>query len=218
LKYFIKGFQLANCKLQSANCNTKMAKIFRYKLDDTIMTLIAQFAKIHEKEDRHAYKEAWAIWLIDNQDMVNREVNRLEELDYNGDILDKMFKAGRYYFREKVPKKKIVAANEVAANKVANEVAAAPQVAAANEVAAKKKTRDYIVMDPVLIQAMDAHLKLKMKAQSFKPAAAYTDFCLQHSEILQKETLRLLQNITKEKLTAKIKKTYKNRYFILQQQ
>jgi hypothetical protein len=198
-----------------------MAKIFRYKLDDTIMTLIAQFAKIHEKEDRHAYKEAWAIWLIDNQDMVNREVNRLEELDYNGDILDKMFKAGRYYFREKAPKKKIVVANEVAANKVAANKVAAPQLAAKQQASAepaKKKTRDYIVMDPVLIQAMDAHLKLKMKAQSFKPAAAYTDFCLQHSEILQKETLRLLQNITKEKLTAKIKKTYKNRYFILQQQ
>ena len=212
MKYFIKGFQLAN--------NTKMAKIFRYKLDDTIMTLIAQFAKIHEKEDRHAYKEAWAIWLIDNQDMVNREVTRLEELDYNGDILDKMFKAGRYYFREKAPKKKASAQpNEQASAAQAqpNEVASANKLVAPAE-PAKKKTRDYIVMDPVLIQAMDAHLKLKMKAQSFKPAVAYTDFCLQHSEILQKETLRLLQNITKEKLTAKIKKTYKNRYFILQQQ
>ena len=138
--------------------------------------------------------------------MVNREVTRLEELDYNGDILDKMFKAGRYYFREKAPKKKASAAQASSA-----QASAPPEPA-------KKKTRDYIVMDPVLIQAMDAHLKLKMKAQSFKPAVAYTDFCLQHSEILQKETLRLLQNITKEKLTAKIKKTYKNRYFILQQQ
>ena len=208
MKYFIKGFQLAN--------NTKMAKIFRYKLDDTIMTLIAQFAKIHEKEDRHAYKEAWAIWLIDNQDMVNREVTRLEELDYNGDILDKMFKAGRYYFREKAPKKKASAAQASSAQASAAQASSAQ--ASAPPEPPKKKTREYIVMDPVLIQAMDAHLKLKMKAQSFKPAVAYTDFCLQHSEILQKETLRLLQNITKEKLTAKIKKTYKNRYFILQQQ
>lgn len=187
-----------------------MAKIFRYKLDDTIMTLIAQFAKIHQLEDRHAYKEAWEIWVIDNQDMVNREVARLEQLNYTGDILDKMFKAGRYYFREKAPKKK--------AQAQAKAIEASAKAVQTVQQPTKKKTRDYIVMDPLLIQAMDAHLKLKMKAQAFKPAAAYLDFCIEYPELLQKETLRLLQNITKEKLTAKIKKTYKNRYFILQQQ
>ena len=194
------------------------SKIFRYKLDDTIMALIAQFAKIHQLEDRHDYKEAWAIWLIDNQDMVDREVERLAQLNYNGDIIDKMFKAGRYYFREKAPTKKTQKASATATAAQASAAQASAAQATAVPQPAKKITRDYIVMDPVLIQAMDAHLKLKMKAQTFKPAAAYLDFCTEHPEILQKETLRLLQNITKEKLNAKIKKTYKNRYFILQQQ
>ena len=194
------------------------SKIFRYKLDDTIMALIAQFAKIHQLEDRHDYKEAWAIWLIDNQDMVDREVERLAQLNYKGDIIDKMFKAGRYYFREKAPTKKTQKASATATAAQASAAQASAAQATAVPQPAKKITRDYIVMDPVLIQAMDAHLKLKMKAQTFKPAAAYLDFCTEHPEILQKETLRLLQNITKEKLNAKIKKTYKNRYFILQQQ
>ena len=87
-----------------ANANATN-KIFRYKLSDEIMTCISQFAKIHELDDRHTYKEAWTLWLAENEDEVEREIQRLQQLDYRGDILDKMFKAGRYYFREKLPKK-----------------------------------------------------------------------------------------------------------------
>jgi hypothetical protein len=172
-------------------------KIFRYKLCDEIINLIGQFAKIHQLADRHMYKEAWAMWLTDHQDLVEREVARLQQLDYVGDILDKMFKAGRYYFREK---------------KVAP-VQAQQAPAAVQE----KKKRDYIVMDPLLIQAMDLHLKGQMQMQDFKPALAYVNFCAAHTDLLAKETARLLlQTIDKAKITAKIKKTYKNRYFILE--
>jgi phage terminase Nu1 subunit (DNA packaging protein) len=170
----------------------KTSKIFRYKLCDDIMNCIAQFSKIHQLDDRHTYKDAWAFWLTENQDQVEREVQRLQQLDYKGDILDKMFKAGRYYFREKLPK---------------NKKEAKPT---------KKTQRDYIVMDTELIQAMDTHLRLKMNSTDFKPALAYDQFCTQHLDLLRKEIGRLLQdNFPKEKIAAKLKKTYKNRYFIL---
>ena len=58
------------------------SKIFRYKLSDDIMLDIAQFAKIHELDDRHTYKEAWIVWLNENQDQVDREMRRLQDLDY----------------------------------------------------------------------------------------------------------------------------------------
>ena len=177
------------------------AKIFRYKLTDEIMALITQFAKIHQFDDRHTYKEAWTHWLEIHRDFTEREVNRLHQLGYKGDVEDKMFKAGRYYFREKV---------QVA-------VAAAVPVSAAT--AKKNTTRDYIVMAPEVIQAMDAHLAVIIKNKDFKPAAAYTQFCEQHIELLRIEIRRLLgENKTKEnadKMVAKLKKTYKNRYFIL---
>ena len=167
----------------------KTSKIFRYKLCDDIMNCIAQFSKIHQLDDRHTYKEAWAFWLTENQDQVEREVQRLKQLDYKGDILDKMFKAGRYYFREKLPK---------------------------NKKPTEKKQRDYIVMEPELIQAMDTHLRLRMITTDFKPALAYDQFCTQHLDLLRKEIGRLLQeNFPKEKIAAKLKKTYKNRYFML---
>jgi hypothetical protein len=178
---------MANAMAMDANNN----KIFRYKLSDAIMLCIAQFAKIHEDDDRHTYKEAWSIWLNENHEQIDREVYRLQQLNYQGDILDKMFKAGRYYFREKLPVEK-------------------------KEKKKGEKQREYIVMEPELIQAMDAHLRLAMNATNFKPALAYQQFCTQHLTLLRTEINRLVfQNIPGEKITAKLKKTYKNRYFVL---
>ena len=71
-------------------------------------------------------------------------------------------------------------------------------------------------MDPELIQAMDTHLRLKMRTTDFKPALAYEQFCNEHLGLLRKEISRLVQqNIPGEKITTKLKKTYKNRYFML---
>jgi hypothetical protein len=185
------------------NSGKSSIKIFRYKLTDDIMDHITQFAKIHQFDDRHMYKEAWTIWLNDNRDSIDREIMRLKEMGYKGDVEDKMFKAGRYYFREKVA---------VTTNVVEEKM---PAAAAAVK-------RDYIVMAPEVIQAMDKQLLTIIKNKEFKPAAGYTQFCAQHVELLRGEIRRLIgENKTKanaEKMVAKIKKTYKNRYFILSTQ
>lgn len=169
-------------------------KIFRYKLCDDILLNITQFAKIHQFDDRHSYKEAWANWLVDNQDRVEREVSRLQQLAYKGDIIDKMFKAGRYYFREKENVKKTKPVEE-------------------------NKRRNYIVMHPEIIQAMDKHLNERMHLPNFKPALAYNHFCEQEVDLLRKEIGRFVQEhadtIDGNQIAIKIKKTYKNRYFML---
>ena len=175
-----------------ANANEPKSKIFRYKLSDEIMENIAQFAKIHQFDDRHMYKEAWTRWLAAEQDNVEREVARLQHLDYHGDILDKMFKAGRYYFREK-------------------------EAITKEQQTKEKAKREYIVMDPVIIHAMDNHLRGLINNKNFKPAVAYDQFCDEQVELLRVEIRRLMvQNISGEKMSEKFKKTYKNRYFILQ--
>jgi len=172
----------------AAASNAAASKIFRYKLSDTIMASITQFAHIHQFDDRHQYKEAWTHWLTDNQAAVQYEITRLQQLDYTGDIVDKMFKAGRYYFRGKAVK----------------------------ETQKTKNKREYIVMHPVMIQTMDIHLRGLMAQPNFKPALAYNLFCEQHPELVQAEIRRLADTISGEKMSAKLKKTYKNRYFSLQ--
>ena len=129
--------------------------------------------------------------------MVEREISRLQQLGYKGDVIDKMFKAGRYYFREKK---------------------STPNV---NDT--EKKQRNYINMDSEVIQSMDAHLLTIMNEPNFKPAIGYDLFCAQNIDILRNEIMRLIKENpaikdTPEKLSSKIKKTYKNRYFILSQQ
>ena len=205
----------------------KKGKIFRYKLSDDIMAIISQFAKIHQFDDRHAYKEAWARWLVDQQDTVEREVMRLQQLDYDGDIIDKMFKAGRYYFREKTAIKKHDEEDEDVANANVNVNATDNHNANDNANNRDKKARGkadkrrtYIVMNHELIQVMDSHLQKMMKSNEFKPELAYIHFCDNHVELLRKEIGRLMKenkhtNISGNQMSAKFKKTYKNRYFIL---
>jgi len=191
-------------------------KIFRYKLSDDIMAIISQFAKIHQFDDRHAYKEAWSRWLVDQQDTVEREVMRLQQLDYDGDIIDKMFKAGRYYFREKTAIKKHDEEDEDEGNRATDNVKNGDD----KSVGKADKRRTYIVMNHELIQGMDSHLQKMMKSNEFKPELAYIHFCDNHVELLRKEIGRLMKEnkhntISSRQMSAKFKKTYKNRYFIL---
>lgn len=182
-------------------------KIFRYKLSDGILSIITQFAKIHQLDDRHSYKEAWKVWLNENKEYIEDETDRLVAAGYKGEVEDKMYIAGRYYFRERVKIKKNK--GEVNGKKVA--------VVISKEEG--KKKREYIVMGKDFIKAIDVHLLTAMKQKSFKPEFAYKTFCEQHIELLRSEIRRLVNEekhiFTDKDMNLKIKKTYKNRYFML---
>jgi len=181
-------------------------KIFRYKLSDDILHIITQFAKIHQLDDRHSYKEAWEVWLNENKECIEDETDRLVAAGYKGDVEEKMYIAGRYYFREKVKIKKNK--GEVEGEGKGKKVSAV-----------SKKKREYIVMGKDFIKAIDVHLLTAMKQKGFKPAFAYKTFCEQHIELLRTEIRRLVNEekhiFTDKDMNMKIKKTYKNRYFML---
>lgn len=183
-------------------------KIFRYKLSNDILSIITQFAKIHQLDDRHSYKEAWEVWLNENKEYIKDETDRLVAAGYKGDVEEKMYIAGRYYFREKVKIKKNKGEVEVEVEGKGKKVSAV-----------SKKKREYIVMGKDFIKAIDVHLLTAMKQKGFKPAFAYKTFCEQHIELLRTEIRRLVNEekhiFTDKDMNMKIKKTYKNRYFML---
>ena len=72
--------------------------IFRYKFSDDFIGELFKFSKIHQYDHRADFKEAWKIWLDDNQDMVTTESRRMTKSGYGGDVMDKMFKSARYYY------------------------------------------------------------------------------------------------------------------------
>lgn len=174
--------------------------IFRFKFTDDITSAIIQFAKVHQYDDRKTYKETWKEWCEENEEMISREVARLNELGYNGDVYDKMFKAGRYYFRKK----------DLSQTKK-------PQ-----------SRRVYISMSNDILTAMDTHIKeifcrddsdSASTKDNFTPASAYNNFCEMNTNMLLEEIKRIFESkecsLTKQDVTNKIKKTYKNRYFII---
>jgi hypothetical protein len=64
---------------------------------------------------------------------------------------------------------------------------------------------------------MDTHIMSKIHTNECKPSESFDEFCKDNIELLKEEIGFLLQNgITNSvEIKQKIKKTYKNRYFIL---
>jgi hypothetical protein len=162
--------------------------IYRYKFIEEFTGELYKFSKIHQYDHRKDFKEAWNIWVDDNQGLVDEEVRRLSNLGYDGDILDKMFKSARYYFRKKSTEKK------------------EPQ-----------KRRVYVGVEKDLLEAMDKHIIQNVNNKDYKPSDGFSIFCKENLEILQEEVNRLCKcGLTNHiEIKDKIKKTYKNRYFML---
>jgi len=161
--------------------------IYRYKFTEDFTAELFKFSKIHQYDERKAFKEAWNTWMDDNEKILNEEYRRLKELGYDGDIYDKMFKSARYYFRKKSTEKK-----------------------------EPVKRRIYVGSQKDLLEAMDEHIKCNIASGDFKPSDGFDEFCKQNVDLLKEEItiLRRAGLTDSNEIKAKIKKTYKNRYFL----
>lgn len=176
------------CDKVSENNNNVNINIYRYKFTDDFTNELFKFSKVHQYDHRKDFKEAWNIWTDENDNIVSEEVRRLTNLGYDGDILDKMFKSARYYFRKKSTEKK-----------------------------APTERRNYIGVQKDLLDAMDEHIKSKLKEDNYKPSDGFDEFCKKHIDVLKEEVNMLCRNgfTNSEEIKRKIKKTYKNRYFLI---
>jgi hypothetical protein len=182
--------ETSSCKNDLCNYKNNI-NIYRYKFTERINELLLTFSKIHQYDDRKTFKEAWEIWREDNKELLDCEIERLKEINYEGDIINKMFKSARYYFRKKTIEKK-----------------------------EPKKRRNYIGGQKEFLDTMDKHISSNIINNShFKPSDGFNEFCLESSnkDLLNEEIKRLqtmdIKDVTEIK--NKIKKTYKNRYFML---
>jgi hypothetical protein len=162
--------------------------IYRYKFTVEFMEMLYQFSKIHQYDERPIFKEEWNKWVEENDEKVSEEVRRLDGLGYEGDIIDKMFKSARYYFRKKSTSKK-----------------------------EPKQRRVYVSCKKETLDVIDAHIEKGMQTPEYKPSEGFDDFCSNNKDLLKDEILHLIESkITDTKeIMSKVKKTYKNRYFIV---
>ena len=164
--------------------------IFRFKFSDEFTSQLIPFSKLHQYDDRHMYKEEWTRWVTNNDELIGNETRRLKSLGYDGDIYGKMYKSGRYYFRNKTE-----------------------QVV--------KTRRKYISLEHEILAAMDEHISINYHMPQFKPSNAYEQFCIEYKDTISNENERISEEnhdgMTKEDILLKMKKTYKNRYYLFKQ-
>ena len=173
---------------ENNDINNININIYRYKFTNDFTNELYKFSKVHQYDHRKDFKEAWENWTKNYSDLLDDEIRRLNNLGYDGDIMDKMFKSARYYFRKKSTEKK-----------------------------APAKRRIYVGSQKDLLEAMDNHIKSNILLNDFKPSDGFDEFCKKNIDIL-KEQVNILYHaglIDPIEIKSKIKKTYKNRYFLI---
>jgi hypothetical protein len=177
-------------------------RVLRFEFSDALTAHLAAFAKMHQYDDRKTYKEAWTEWMANDEiaTLFNAEAARLKCLGYNGDIADKLYKSGRYYFR----------GSHNNANANAN----------ANEMGKKRGSgtpRTYVLLTRELLNEMDEHIERGLRQDNtYTPAKGFIAFVQLNIESYTRELARLSEVMpTGEDVINKLKKTYKNRYFIM---
>ncbi len=164
--------------------------VFRYKFDSTIVELIDNFTKIHKYDEADQFREEWNEFIKENKPQIDRENQRLSTLGYSGDIYSKMYKSARYYYKNKSTEKKKA-----------------------------KQRRKYVTLDKGFLADMDRHIVNVAFKEDLKPAHAYNNFVSDatYSEKYDNVIQTLLDEDWDEPAAEiKLKKTYKNRYFIQQ--
>ena len=70
---------------------------FRFKIDPDLVEILTRFAYEHQFDNRRDFKEAWKLWVENHEKEINAEKSRIEEMNYKGNIEEKLFKSVRYY-------------------------------------------------------------------------------------------------------------------------
>ena len=200
-----------NNSLKGTGTNNGNKRVLRFEFSNALIESVMGFTTVHQYDDRKTYKEAWAQWLAHDEiaAMLKAEVERLTNLGYKGDVADKLFKSGRYYFRQKTYGFPYLSLHD-------------EPLGVRGALVAPRK---YVTMGRELLRAMDEHIERGLRTNdAYTPAIGFSDFFRTYasSDMLKAEVGNLIRHYETvpnpaKKLHAKLKKTYKNRYFMMVQ-
>lgn len=165
-------------------------KIYRFKFSQDFMNELEKFSLVHQYDDSKVFKEEYQQFLKNNEDIVIREKRYLIGNGYNGDINDKMYRSARYYFKNK----------DHSIEKFKD----------------KKQRRPYIKQNIGFISIIDKHVNLT-ENRNIKPSESYDYFKTKepYKTGYNNEFKRISTYLDNDNdIEKKIKKTYKNRYFM----
>jgi hypothetical protein len=172
----------------------------RFTFSDEVSEILMDFARIHQYDERKVYKEAWQV-LVQDEDtspILLKEVETIQQHGYVGDVLDKMFKSTRYYYRKKLIKE------------------------SSQTTIAKSPRKEYETVPNDLLEDMDKHIKQEIARQLMQqpkteealqvlvsratPAKSFEKYYIDYKTRELENDEELIDN-------EKLKKTYKNRFY-----
>ena len=181
-------------KLEKEETNVENIQLqtFHFHFSDELAERFTYFATLHRFDELKVFKESWQKWVAEEDvaQCIATEMEQLQTEGYKGDMLDKMFKSVRYYYRKKP-----------------------------FEPNPPKTRKQYVSFSKEILSNMDEHILSQIKQQTENktkdsdegkckkkclnsPAKAFTDYKTQYAEIITEEN------------EPKYKKTYKNRFFL----
>lgn len=197
-------------------------RILRFEFSGTLIERVMAFANLHRYDDRKTYKEAWTVWLAHDEiaTLLNNEVGRLTALGYKGDVADKLFKSGRYYFRQKTYGFQGTSRQEPLCPNLSLQPVGVRGALVPTARPCLCAPRKYVLLNRQLLDTMDDHIARGLRSiDTYTPADGFADFCKLNFNSYSSEVTRLSEIMpTGEAVHDKLKKTYKNRYFMMTRQ
>jgi hypothetical protein len=175
-------------------------KTFRFKFSQPVTDELLAFSKLHQHDTRNEFKDAWKIWLIDNNSLVQNETNRLTTLGFNRNVTEKMYISARYYLRNK------------------SQIYCKPV-----------ERKKYEGIYSPLLDIIDSQINMQISQNRSKsgvslisPANAFSLFCEEYQTIIANAIrcdmkIEPNTNISRDTVSnyiIRLKKTYKNRFYI----
>ena len=160
---------------------------YRLNFSKDFQNRVITFSESVKDDSLNDFKIKLEIWCLRNEDLIEREYINLRSMGYVGNIKDKIFKSSRYYFSKRDGKKAEV-----------------------------KKRKKYTVKNDKLIEKIKNHISKQDK--SLKPSHAYNNFYEIHKNYINnyKDDLMVKENYSEKEAFNKIKKIYKNKFYIYQ--
>jgi len=165
-----------------------MSRTLRFNISQEMTDFLKEFHSKNQTLERNEYKKQWESFIDENRDMISSEERKLMNQGFEGDIEKKLYTSVKYYLSKK-----------------------------SNDKNEPKERRAYIHIDKHVLESMDDHITSTKQTAEYTPAKGYTNFCETYEQelIIEKNRLRTISELNEKEIEFKIKKTYKNRYFIL---
>jgi hypothetical protein len=171
---------------------------YRFTYSNEFTKELEYFSKIHKYDDRKTFKEEWTKWIQEEniKNLIEIEKQKSINENYQGDMMDKIFKSVRYYYRKKKETNKEKEKEE-------------------NENFTGLSKELLKLMDEHIYEIIRIHLDKTINISKINPALAFDEFCNKHMIEITDEIFRLKDKIIlKEKeVNTKFKKSYKNRFY-----